>query len=573
MCAFALLVGACVDLDVPTACSQDPNVCEGVDADSTTGDSGADGARADSAADGGIDTKDGTIATDAAEGGIDTALASDSTPKDSAVDASETDSGTESGIDTALPDTRICTPGSYVCEGAAGNELKQCASDGSAYVLAAMCPSAATCSSSLGLCTACTPGAVSCAGAQLMKCDASGATSSALGALCPTGTICDPKGAGQCDVCVENAIYCTGSTLKKCAADGQSFSTLEVCATPELCATSSASGCTPPTCAAGEIKCVGSDLQRCNAGRTAFEAVSTCATPELCAITATGCAAPACAVGEKKCSGNFPQTCNAGRTGWVDGTACTAPTTCGGGGTTGVCGCTPNPSACTGKNCGSVDNGCGTLVSCGTCSSPQTCAGSGTPNVCGGCAAVMPGPAMASFAGYCIDKTEVTQSQYQAFVTATGSTPSGDPSYCSFNTSYLPSTLGSCAGWSFDPVALANRPIACIDWCDANAYCRWAGKRLCGRIGGGRAELSVDPLSSSQWYMACSNAGSSAYPYGATHVGGACNDSSSAAADVSSFSSCHAPSGALAAVYDLTGNVSEWEDFWLSGRFDGSAAA
>jgi hypothetical protein len=77
---------------------------------------------------------------------------------------------------------------------------------------------------------------------------------------------------------------------------------------------------------------------------------------------------------------------------------CTSPNTCGGGGTSYVCGCTPETDhdICTrlGKNCGlfnGIDN-CGAVRSVPDCSftagctAPSVCSGGGVPNVCGyGC--------------------------------------------------------------------------------------------------------------------------------------------------------------------------------------------
>jgi hypothetical protein len=80
-----------------------------------------------------------------------------------------------------------------------------------------------------------------------------------------------------------------------------------------------------------------------------------------------------CALGKASCGTvTMTDSCGAPRT--VDCGACETPNTCGGGGSPGVCGCTSlsQETACSGKNCGTVSNGCGT-VSCGTCTSPGFC--------------------------------------------------------------------------------------------------------------------------------------------------------------------------------------------------------
>jgi len=80
---------------------------------------------------------------------------------------------------------------------------------------------------------------------------------------------------------------------------------------------------------------------------------------------------------------------------------------------------------------------------------------------------------------YCIDATEVTQAQYSQFLFVKKGDTSGQEARCTWNMSYGV----TCGG--FDPVARGGYPVVCIDWCDAVAFCSWAGKRLCGKIGGG----------------------------------------------------------------------------------------
>jgi formylglycine-generating enzyme required for sulfatase activity len=155
-------------------------------------------------------------------------------------------------------------------------------------------------------------------------------------------------------------------------------------------------------------------------------------------------------------------------------------------------------------------------------------------------------------ANYCIDSTEVTRGQYAAFL-ATNPSTSGQPAECAFNTNFTPNP------WNPTPTDL---PVTNVDWCDARAFCLWAGKRLCGAIGGGALAMSNSNSTDgnlSQWYRACSANGTLAYPYGGNYVAGACNAPTGDAglAPVKSFSGC---TGGYAGIYDMAGNVEEWQD-------------
>ncbi len=158
---------------------------------------------------------------------------------------------------------------------------------------------------------------------------------------------------------------------------------------------------------------------------------------------------------------------------------------------------------------------------------------------------------------YCVDHAEVRNSDYKAFLDANPGSPSGQIAACSFNTSYAPS--GTCT--QYDPTNKPNIPIACVDWCDAAAFCKWDGKHLCGKIGGGsNAQADFADATKSAWFRACSHAGTKDYPYGDTYMGDLC-------AGLDNISAVHPLAtpqtscvGGYDDLYDMSGNVAEWED-------------
>lgn len=164
----------------------------------------------------------------------------------------------------------------------------------------------------------------------------------------------------------------------------------------------------------------------------------------------------------------------------------------------------------------------------------------------------LPGPALASVLTpdgdvYCMDTTEVTNGQYQEFLDAQG--PFEQHAACDWNDSFVPEG---------ESMGLMN-PVVFVDWCDAYAYCAYAGKRLCGAIGGGEANYDNTTSLNDQWYFACSPDGRT-YPYGNNYAGGRCNGWENNQGEPIAVGSEEGCFGAFGDIYDLSGNVIEWTD-------------
>lgn len=129
-----------------------------------------------------------------------------------------------------------------------------------------------------------------------------------------------------------------------------------------------------------------------------------------------------------------------------------------------------------------------------------------------------------------MDVTEVTYEQYKKFADATRHP--------------LPEDWTS----GTYPAGRARFPVAYVNWFDAEAYCRWAGKRL---------------PTEEEWEKAARGPDSLKYPWGnffapapANVAKGAVMIASSVA--VGQYKDGKSPYGA----YDMIGNVWEWTDSW-----------
>ncbi|MBD3184456.1 SUMF1/EgtB/PvdO family nonheme iron enzyme [Candidatus Poribacteria bacterium] len=134
----------------------------------------------------------------------------------------------------------------------------------------------------------------------------------------------------------------------------------------------------------------------------------------------------------------------------------------------------------------------------------------------------------ASVEEFYIDKYEVTNEKYKAFVEAVGKPTPRD-----------------WEGGTY-PEGKGDHPVVYVSWEDANEYCHWVGKRL---------------PTETEWEKAARGTDARIWPWGNTFDITKCNVESwegSGSTPVGSYPDGVSPYG----VYDMAGNVWEWTDSW-----------
>ena len=139
---------------------------------------------------------------------------------------------------------------------------------------------------------------------------------------------------------------------------------------------------------------------------------------------------------------------------------------------------------------------------------------------------------------FSIDRYEVTNHQYQQFVLATGHRKAGPPSRYAK---------------SISKMRAPNQPVVYVSWDDANAYCRWKGKRL---------------PTEAEWEKAMRGADGRLWPWGNEEKPNGANwarvqDGHEVSARVGSFHTDRSPYG----VMDGAGNVMEWVADWYQEAY------
>jgi formylglycine-generating enzyme required for sulfatase activity len=152
---------------------------------------------------------------------------------------------------------------------------------------------------------------------------------------------------------------------------------------------------------------------------------------------------------------------------------------------------------------------------------------------------------------FCIDENEVTAAHYQAFVDSQPSVVD-QPTACMKNTTFA----NNCK--TMDP---EKQPQRCVDWCDAHAYCKSVGKRLCGDSDGGAMAYDAAVISTdNQWFAACSHGGEVAYPYGNDYDSAACWGADRPPVGALTVKSASGCVGGYEGLWDMSGGLAEWVD-------------
>jgi Sulfatase-modifying factor enzyme 1 len=162
------------------------------------------------------------------------------------------------------------------------------------------------------------------------------------------------------------------------------------------------------------------------------------------------------------------------------------------------------------------------------------------------------------------DANEVTVADYQEFLNDAAGLPTPS-AWCTWNVNYLNDCTSAGDGSADGAAPLSDAatpdpelPVTCVDACDAEAYCKWAGKALCvGKYGSTFQNAG-------EWYAACSGDGKYLYPYGDTWDDHVCNvlgssfcSTAPCLVPAANATSCETKDTQLK---HMSGNATEWVD-------------
>ncbi len=305
--------------------------------------------------------------------------------------------------------------------------------------------------------------------------------------------------------CVEGEKECNGNTLRVCNGSGSLDDVPCEGTTCDPVALACVGECAPGK------RCLGDVPQACDAqGQWVDEAA--CVQPEYCQ---GGQCIIECATGDLRCLGNTPQTCDDSGE-WVGDVACSGQTCL-----NGLCvgECSPTDRACNGtmtQHCntkGELEDESACVFKCenGACFAPS-CEGSepncGVENDENCCASPLvtggtyyrsnDSSAPATVSPFRLDRFEVTVARFRKFLAAYPESRPGsgagehplidDSGWDTTWGGFLPDDVASFGGallqckpgsiWTETPSAWENKPINCVSWYEAFAFCAWDFGRL-----------------------------------------------------------------------------------------------
>ena len=178
----------------------------------------------------------------------------------------------------------------------------------------------------------------------------------------------------------------------------------------------------------------------------------------------------------------------------------------------------------------------------------------------------------------CIDQREVTQAEYHAFAQAVAAKKSQLEGFCdpkrnseeqlalsypepTWGGTDYPPYAGQCKFGEYHPDKTPDVAMSCVHPCQADAYCAWVGKEVCGRFDSAEPldQAAAEDPQQSIWMFACTNGGKTTQSHEGTEPGtcGATDWGNGAPPyTVDAYPACHGQDQ-LADVFNVSANVAE----------------